>query len=107
MPLPVTIVIVLLLVAFVFAIHKAIISSVRWKPMSGSEGMIGLLGTVITPLNPLGSVTVQGELWKARSIVENISIGENVEIIGLDGLTLEVKRKEKPNGNTQEQGSHF
>ena len=42
---------------------------------------------------PSGVISVKGEYWKAISLGGNIEIGESVEIMGLDGLTLRVKRK--------------
>jgi membrane-bound ClpP family serine protease len=57
--------------------------------------MIGLEGKVIEPLMPNGLISVKGEYWKAISTGGNIAVGENVEIIGLDGLTLRVKRKKR------------
>ena len=93
-PLPITITIMIPLGIFIFIIHKAIIPSFHWRPVSGPEGMIGTLGTVIEPLTPKGSVTVRGERWRAKSVGDNVEVGENVEIVGLDGLTLQVKRPE-------------
>ncbi|UCH43200.1 MAG: hypothetical protein JSW16_01295 [Dehalococcoidales bacterium] len=93
-PLPLTVIIIILLGILVFIIHKAIIPSFHWRPVSGSEGMIGTLGTVIEPLTPKGSVNVRGERWNAKSVGDNIETGENVEIVGLEGLTLQVKRQE-------------
>jgi len=92
--LPLTITIVILLGILVFIIHKAIIPSFHWRPVTGPEGMIGTQGTVIEPLNPKGSINVRGERWRAKSVGGNVEAGENVEIVGLDGLTLQVKRQE-------------
>ena len=92
-PLPITIVIALLLGTLVFITHKAVIPSFHWRPVSGSEGMIGAQGRVVKPLTPLGTIIVNGEYWRAKSVDDNIEVDENVEIAGLDGLTLEVKRK--------------
>ena len=93
-PLPITIGVGLLLGAFVFIIHKAVIPTFHSKRITGSEGMIGLKGEVIEPLTPVGVVRVGDELWKAKSVGENIAAGEEVEILELDGLTLKVKYKE-------------
>ena len=90
-PLWVTIVIALLLGGFVFMVHKVIIPSFHNKPVTGSEGMLGLEGTVIKPLTPFGVIMIDGEYWKAKSVDENIAVGEEVEILRLNGLTLEVK----------------
>ncbi len=88
--LPFVIVIALLLGTFVFLTHKVIIPSFHKKKVTGSEGMIGLEGEVIEPLNPVGVIRVEGEYWRAKSVGEDIAAGEEVEILGLNGLTLRV-----------------
>ena len=94
-PLWVAIVIALLLGGFAFMVHKVIIPSFHKKPVTGSEGMIGLEGTVIESLTPFGVIRIEGEYWKAKSVDENIAVGEEVEILRLNKLTLEVKCKEQ------------
>ncbi len=94
-PLWVTIVIALLLGGLAFMVHKVIIPSFHKKRVTGSEGMIGLQGTVIKPLTPFGLIRIEGEYWKAKSVDENIAVGEEVEILRLNRLTLEVKCKEQ------------
>ena len=93
-PLPITITIALLLGALVFVMHKAIIPTFRKRKITGSEGMIGLEGTVIEPLRSVGVVRVGDEYWKARAVGENIAVGKEVEVLRVDGLTLKVKLKE-------------
>ena len=56
--------------------------------------MIGLKGEVVEPLAPVGVIKVKGEYWKAKSVDEGIAAGEGVEISGINGLTLEVRRKD-------------
>ena len=92
-PLPITIVAALLLGAVVFVIHKAVLPTFHRKQVTGAEGLIGLEGEVIEPLNPGGVIRIRGEYWKAKSVGENIAVGEEVEILALNRLTLEVKRK--------------
>ena len=92
-PLPITVVLALLLGALVFVIHKAVIPTFHKKQVTGAEGLIGLEGEVIKPLTPEGVVRVKGEYWKAKSVGENIAVGEEIEILKLNGLTLTVKRK--------------
>jgi len=94
-PLWVTVVIALLLGGFAFMTHKVIIPSFHKKRVTGSEGMIGREGTVIKPLTPFGVIRIEGEYWKAKSVDENIAVGEEVEILRLNRLTLEVKCKEQ------------
>lgn len=90
-PLLITIPVALLLGAIIFVTHKAVIPTFHKKKITGSEGMVGLKGTVIEPLTPVGVVRVEDEYWKAKSVGGNIAAGEEVEILGLDGLTLMVK----------------
>ncbi len=94
-PLWVTVVIALLLGGFAFMVHKVIIPSFHKKRVTGSEGMIGLEGTVIKPLTPFGVIKIEGEYWKAKSVDENIAVGGEEEILRLNELTLEVKYKEQ------------
>ncbi len=92
--LPVAIIIALTLGTAVFITHKVIIPSFHKEQVTGSEGMIGLEAKVIEPLIPFGVVRVEGELWKAKSVDEDIAAGEDVEIVRLKKLVLEVRRQE-------------
>ena len=94
-PLPIAVVTALLLGALVFVIHKAIIPTFHKKQVTGAEGLIGTEGEVIEPLTPVGVVRIKDEYWKAKSAGENIAVGEEVEILGVRGLTLMVKRKDQ------------
>ena len=80
---------------FVFIIHVVVIPSFHRKQVTGREGMIGKQGRVVEPLNPVGTITVKGEYWKAKSVDDGIEADENVEIVGLEELTLMVKRKDR------------
>ncbi len=92
-PLPVMIVLALLLGAFIFVTHKVIIPALRKKKITGSEGMVGLEGEVVEPLTPVGVIMVGSEYWKAKSVDKDVAAGEEVEILGVDGLTLKVRLK--------------
>ncbi len=89
-PLAITVVIALLVGTSVFVTLKAIIPSFHRKQVTGREGMIGQQAIVVRPLTPLGAVTVQGEYWRAVSIDDNIKVDADVEVIGIEGLTLRV-----------------
>lgn len=91
-PLPIAILIALIVGALVFMIHITIIPSFHRKQVTGREGMIGLQGTVVEPLTPVGTIIVKGERWKAKSVDDNIEVGEDVEIVRIEGLTLRVVR---------------
>src|SRR5262245_24445518 len=61
---------------------------------TGLAGMIGLKGRAETAIEPEGRVFVRGELWRARSQTK-IAAGENVRVLGVEGLTLEVDLAER------------
>lgn len=61
------------------------------KPVAGSRGMIGEKGSAMSRLAPRGRVFVHGEIWDAVS-EEAIEEGEQVEVTGIQGLTLQVRR---------------
>jgi membrane-bound ClpP family serine protease len=92
-PLVGIIVIGIVLGAIIFIVHRALVPSLRRKQATGSEAMIGLSGEVTQELAPKGVVRVEGEYWQAKSVDDNIEVGEDVEITGVDRLELEVKRK--------------
>jgi len=84
----------IIFVFFVFIRHVAVIPSFHKKVVTGREGMIGEQGKVVKPLTPVGVITIKGEYWSAKSVDDSIEVDENVEIVGLEGLTLRVKRKD-------------
>ena len=94
-PLPITITIAIIVGIFVFIIHIAVIPSFHKKQVTGREGMVGAQGRVVEPLTPVGTITVKGEYWRAKSLDDNIEVDEDVEIVGLEGLMLRVKRKSR------------
>lgn len=56
----------------------------------GPQTMIGLKGSAMEDLSPLGKVKVRGEIWKASCRSGTIRKGEPVTVVALDGLTLVV-----------------
>jgi len=64
------------------------------KPKSGTEGLLGDVGLVKEKLDPEGLVFVHGEYWRAKAD-EAIDEEERVEVIGMEGLILKVRRLEK------------
>ena len=52
--------------------------------------MVGETAVARTPLEPEGQVLVQGELWRAIAQNGPVAVGEKVEVVGVNGLTLTV-----------------
>jgi membrane-bound serine protease (ClpP class) len=63
------------------------------RPVTGMAGMVDQIGRAVTPIVPgqAGRVSVRGELWQAISLAP-IDAGEDVRVLGIDGLTLTVTR---------------
>jgi membrane-bound serine protease (ClpP class) len=59
---------------------------------AGLPSMVGTRGRVTSPLSPEGMVRIKGELWAAKSKTGSINAGEDVEVVGEDGLKLVVLR---------------
>jgi membrane-bound ClpP family serine protease len=55
------------------------------KPLNWPD--IGGRGRAITPISPKGYVQVDGERWQASS-TSTIGAGEEIAIVGRDGMTL-------------------
>jgi membrane-bound serine protease (ClpP class) len=81
--------------AFAIFVVGAIIRGQRRRKATGAEGMIGTIAIARTPLDPTGTVLVQGELWTAASEGGKVSPGEEVIISRVEGLKLWVAKKLK------------
>ena len=66
--------------------------ALRKKPLVGLPDMVGSRGRVSTPLAPVGFVRIKGELWEAKSLSGEIATGEEVTVVGQDGLKLMVRK---------------
>jgi membrane-bound serine protease (ClpP class) len=68
------------------------IVQVRRAPVvTGTSELIGQLGIVRQPLDPVGLVFVHGELWRAQTDGDPLAPGQSVRVEGIDdGLTLTV-----------------
>jgi membrane-bound serine protease (ClpP class) len=63
------------------------------KPTTGTEGLVGEIGTASTSIAPEGKVSIHGEFWNATSD-QTIDAGERVQVIGMTNLKLKVKKME-------------
>ena len=79
--------------AFGIFVVGAIIRGQRRRKITGAEGMMGRTAIAKTPLDPSGTVMVQGELWTAVSEGGRVSPGEEVVISKVDELKLRVVKK--------------
>jgi len=84
---------ILLVGGFFVVVAALAFRAYHTKPKGGSEGLIGEVGLVKEALTPEGMVFVHGEYWRAVS-TERIEPNEQVEVMGIEGLKLKVKRAE-------------
>jgi len=81
-----------------FALRKTLAAS-RRRARCGADELVGHVGVVRRPLDPLGHVVIDGELWRARRswAAEDEpppAEGEPVVVDRVQGLTLSVRRAE-------------
>jgi membrane protein implicated in regulation of membrane protease activity len=65
------------------------------RPKVAAENIIGSEGVVTRPVAPEGYVKVQGVLWKATCNEIELEIGDEVVVVGMEGLRLIVRLKER------------
>jgi membrane-bound serine protease (ClpP class) len=77
----------------VLATGYLVFRSQKAKPTLGMDGLIGEIGEVRAKLSPSGKVFVHGEYWNAQTQTDGqIDVGDKVQIVGYDGMSLKVKR---------------
>jgi membrane-bound serine protease (ClpP class) len=86
----------------VFAASKGLAAR-RARARGGPDELVGELGVVRAPLDPLGQVFVHGALWRARSAdpEKGLAGGRRVEVKAVEGLTLTVRPS---NANNDQEG---
>jgi membrane-bound serine protease (ClpP class) len=89
-----TLIVVALVMSGIFGIIVYKVAKARMmKVKVGPEQLIGKTGTVLMPFQPRGEVKVEGQIWRAMIISGEAKEGEQVEIVGREGLILKVKAK--------------
>ena len=89
--------VVILAAAFCLFMVGMGVRAMRRRPVTGGEGMIGLVGVARTKLEPQGRIAVHGELWDAISDAP-LQPGDAAEVTGLEGLTLRVRPAARKGG---------
>ena len=75
---------------FFLVIIAAGLRAQRYPVRTGAKGMVGARGVVLERVAPQGRVRLGDETWNARSL-RDIEVGAEVEIMGVDRLTLVVR----------------
>ncbi len=84
------------LLFFLVLLAKAV-QAQRRRPVTGAEGLVGLVGEVQRPIQPPqeGLVLVHGELWRARSR-QPLHRGQRVRVVQVEGLVVWVEPLSEP-----------
>jgi membrane-bound serine protease (ClpP class) len=64
----------------------------RRTVLMSTQALVGATGIALSNLDPQGVVQVRSETWTAIADVEPVKIGETVEVTGIEGLRLRVRR---------------
>lgn len=76
---------------FVFVVG-AVVRGHRRQITTGREGMVGNRAIVRVPLEPEGTVFLEGEAWRARLGEGRAEVGEEVVVTRVDGMMLWVRK---------------
>ena len=81
---------------FVFGVFLIFVSYVFLpqlnKPVTGTEGLIGIKGVALESFDNKGMVLVHGERWKAVTSEGALEKGDEIIVSEVNGLTLVVKK---------------
>ena len=97
-PLPGLIAVMVAWVAISITLYRMGSRALRRKPVIGLPGMVDSKGKVVSPLAPNGVIRIKSELWEAKSAGRKIKAGEEVIVVGQDGLKLIVRKTGKKRG---------
>ena len=81
----------------VIAVRKALAVG-RRRARCGADELVGHVGVVRRPLDPLGHISIDGELWRARPYAggADLPVGTDVVVARVEGATLHVYASELP-----------
>ena len=78
--------------AYLVIIYRMGSRALMRKPVAGLGDVIGNRGKVVSRLAPNGVVRIGSELWEATSAGRRIKVGEEVTVVGREGLRLIVRK---------------
>jgi membrane-bound serine protease (ClpP class) len=86
--------IVIGLAAIAMGLARLALAAQRQAPVTGTTGMLGEIGEVLTAIAPdrPGRVAAHGEIWQATA-TEGIPESTRVRVTGVNGLVLTVRRE--------------
>ena len=97
LPWPVALPIALLVAGVTAMVIHAGVKVLHQRPMTGAEGMVGVIGEAATDMSPRGVVGIDGELWRGES-TEPVARGQRVSVVRVEGLTVRVRPIQRDGG---------
>jgi len=91
-PALIAVVVIIVSLAFILTSNR-VVKSQRRRVATGSEDLLSRTAIVRSPLNPSGTVMVEGELWQAEIDQGEALTGEEVVVTTIQGLRLLVTKK--------------
>ena len=92
LPFPVLVGVMVVWAVFGVSLFIFTTRTLKKQTVVGLPTMIGSKGKVASSLVPEGMVRIRGELWGAKSSEGNVDKGEEVEVVGENGLKLIVRK---------------
>lgn len=86
---------VVLTTLFFFFVIGMGLKAQKLKPVSGTNTLIDKIGRVTEDLDPVGTVMVNGELWKAESLSGPIQKGDRIHVVRMEGFKLFVEKAQE------------
>jgi membrane-bound serine protease (ClpP class) len=85
------------LASLLLVIGRALLRARRRPIAMGGPALVGRVGTVESLLSPRGTVRIDSEVWSATLVDDEPAIapGEPIEVVGLEGVMLRVRRAGK------------
>jgi membrane-bound ClpP family serine protease len=78
---------------FGFVVYK-VAQARRMKVRAGPEQLIGMPETAVSPLDPRGEVSIEGQIWRVQTVGDSVRQGEPIQVVSREGLILRVKPKQ-------------
>ena len=88
--------VVVVTAVFFLVVVAAAVRAMRRRSTTGAEALIGRLGRAKSDLSPEGVVTLDGELWRARSVSNDVIASDStVRVVAQENLKLRVEGTEE------------
>lgn len=87
-PLPILIIAMVAWAVLAVIFYRMGSRALRRKPVVGLLDMVGGKGMVVSLLDPEGFIRINGELWRAKSAVGKIDVGEEIIVKEQDRTKL-------------------